>query len=319
MRAWIVRDTIILEVSDMKRTDVLLALLLAICAPVYLAACDEEKNNEDTATDTLLDTTPDTSVDTTPDTTPDPTGDTAIDTAVDTGTDTDPSCVSTTAANGGTCSVLTLCGCEAGQLCMIQGVSDACQLYEMCVPGTAGSVAVGAECATPTDCVPGSICVQYMGEDTGHCYQWCATSADCDAAGSECTVGLQMTLSAPPACAGTTATTPLNACSLPCPADVNCDPFGGTGAGAGCADGEACGVRSDCSISWCFPEGTVAEGGDCTVDGCLAGLICLDASSAGGGITCVPFCDTTHTCTTGTCYPLTPAYPANPSLGYCYG
>lgn len=301
----------------MNKPNTLLALLLAVAVPLALIACDDGKKDDgqDTALDTVVDSSPDTSLDTTPDSTPDVTTDTTPDVTTDTEPDS-TGCVSTTAAAGGTCSVLDLCGCDPTQVCMLNGVSDACQLYETCIATAAGSVAVGAECNLATDCVPGSICVRYSGEDAGHCYQWCQDSSDCTEPGAECNVSLTLTPSSG-ACAGTPITTPLNACSLPCPADNECDPFGGAGAGAGCADGEGCWIRSDCNISWCFPDGTVASGGDCSgTESCVNGSLCLIIDST--TMTCVPFCDSTHACATGTCYPLSPPYAPNPSLGYCY-
>lgn len=301
----------------MKTRRVLLVLLLAVTTPLALMGCDDGSGDgdEDTTTDTVVDTTPDTTADTTPDTTPDTTADTVADTVVDTEPDS-TGCVSTTAAAGGICSVLTLCGCDASQVCMLNGVSTDCQLFEECVTTAPGTVPVGEECNYATDCIPGSICVRYSGEEMGHCYRWCQDGSDCTEEGSECNVSLTLTPSSGD-CAGTPIETPLNACSLPCPTDPVCDPFGGTGTDAGCDDGEQCGIRSDCNISWCFPQGTVAEGGDCSgAETCVAGTLCLiidDTTS-----TCVPYCDSEHACTTGTCNPLSPPYPENTSLGYCY-
>ena len=303
----------------MKILKSLLVLLLMAAAPALLVGCDDGGGNGDASTDTMTDTTLDTSLDTTPDTTPDTTLDTAADVPPDTAIDTAPDstgCVSPTAAAGGTCSVVELCGCEGTEVCMLQGVSADCQLYETCMAVTPGTVAVGAECTYATDCIPGSICVRYSGEEMGHCYQWCRDSSDCIQPGAECNVSLTLTPSAGD-CADTPINTPINACSLPCPEDADCDPFGGTGATAGCDDGEGCWIRSDCGISWCFPNGTVESGGDCAVDSCVAGNICLEVVE-GSEYLCAPFCDDDHPCAAGTCYPLTPPYSPNPDLGYCY-
>lgn len=289
-------------------------LLLVVLLPLLVLACggDDDGNGDeqDTAVDTVADTAMDTAMDTA--------ADTVIDTAADTAADTAPDssgCVSSTAAAGGTCSVLDLCGCDPGQICMMQGVSDDCELYEKCLLGTPGSLPEGAECTTLADCIPGTICVTYSGEETGHCYKWCESGADC-AEGSDCSVTLTLTPGSGP-CAGTPIDTPLNVCSLPCPDDALCDPFGGTGDTAGCPDGQQCSIRSDCNISWCFPAGDVPAGGDCSGgETCEPGTVCLTIDDTTS--TCVPWCDDEHPCDTGTCQTLMPAYPENPDLGYCY-
>jgi len=87
------------------------------------------------------------------------------------------------------------------------------------------------------------------------------------------------------------------------PADGFCGPT--------CTPFQPCANGLDCSELWqgmngqtdvflaCRPPGTTAAGGSCTMDeDCVAGSICFEAL---GNPRCLPICDSTHPCATGSC------------------
>jgi hypothetical protein len=284
-----------------------LVVALAVALPLALAACDKGGGTTDTGTDITPDTGEDTAVDTPPpDTTPPDTTDTGTDTG------TDPGCVG---ATGGICHAIEQCGCSPGYFCAFQlDPADSCNLIEDCVAG-GGSYAIEAECTATTaaNCPPGTECLTRSGEETGHCYQWCRDSSDCDIAGRECTINVTYTMPAP--CAPYTV--PYMACSIGCPDDTACNLFATSETEETvCPSGEMCVRDGGCDISFCTEAGTLAEGADCSDtsgDSCGYGMGCYGSTT--GGFFCRYFCDATHTCASGTCSTI--RSEALPELGIC--
>lgn len=277
----------------MKKILGLLALGLMIAAPLYLAGCDEGNGGTDTGTPDATDTVVDTA-DVPPDAIPDP----VEDTSTDTGTEPEPDGACTPLLEHGTCHAVEQCGCSPGFACDIGGETTACYIYETCV--AAGTREIEAECDALAQCPPGTSCLQYTGEPTGHCLQWCLTSADCDMIGRECNVPVSFTLPAP--CTGSYPTAPYQVCSTDCPDDQDCGLPGSNT----CATGETCIYDTTCDILVCRTAGTLAAGDDCSSGtGDCAEMLGCYTTDDGVTFNCYEFCDTSGTpaCTTGTCNP----------------
>jgi len=289
----------------MKR--ILETLVVALVLVLPLAACDDD---EGTPTDTHVDG--DAPTDTIPDTVPDPTPDTDVTT--DPGTEDtggDPGCVSIT---GGICNLVTQCGCSPGYYCEIFINSEGCTIIEDCQAGS-GTLPVESECTALGQCSPGMACLRYTGEETGHCYEWCIDSSDCSIAGRTCDVTVNFTDGA--SC--TSVPSPYQACSVGCAADAGCDLFDAT-AGTPCPTGQMCArdnpiASGGCDIMMCIEEGTGALGDECidSGSGCLPNSGCYGNPT--DGYHCRAYCDTTHTCSTGTCTTL--GSEGEPDLGIC--
>ena len=283
----------------------LLALVM-LAAPLYLAGCDKNNGN---------DPLPDADATDEPDAMPDPVADLPTETPVDVPTEAPPdgdddACTGLTAPSGGICNIVEQCGCMPGFACDFQVDPATCVVIESCVGG-AGTVDVEGECDTAGQCRPGTSCLTRTGDETGYCYEWCVDSSDCSMAGRECSVSVSFTLPSP--CTGT-GSVPYNACDIGCAEDAGCDLFetDSTGETNGCPDAEMCMkdnpiASGGCDITACIPEGTGAESGFLSSMGCYG--------NETDGYHCRKYCDTEHTCTTGTCTTL--GSEGDTDLGIC--
>lgn len=285
----------------MKKKTLFIALIL-VGGFMLAYGCNDDEGNGTTDADAdappdYVDivSDPDADPDVTPEVTPDAdaVGDPDIDITVD--VEPDGACAP---LHGGVCNLIDNCGCTAGQQCVMDiNPTDPCDLVEICSP-SAGTLPTGSECTpSPTEsCAPGNACLTSGGESK--CYHWCDDLSDCTD-GAECNVG-PITYGMPEGCDDVTLL--YKACDPGCPEDSLCDPWEGTG-----CEGEldACIFSPTCEITQCVASGETEVGGDCAeTNTCVIGSGCY---SSDGGVTasCMVFCDSAHTCDTGTCSPWT--------------
>ena len=291
----------------------LLALVM-LAAPLYLAGCDKDNGNDPLPDADAMDD-PDVILEPTPDVPTETPEDVPVEVPPDVD---DDACTGLTAPNGGICNIVEQCGCMPGFACDFQVDPATCLVIESCVGG-AGTVDVEGECSSAGECRPGTSCLTRSGDETGYCYEWCVDSSDCSMAGRECTVSVSFTLPSP--CTGT-GSVPYNACDIGCPDAAGCDLFSTDSSGTtnGCPDGEMCMkdnpiASGGCDVTTCIPEGTGAEGEECSdsASGCLSSMGCYGNET--DGYYCRKYCDDTNTCATGTCTAL--GSEGDPDLGIC--
>jgi hypothetical protein len=165
------------------------------------------------------------------------------------------------------CTLVEQCGCDGGDKCTIDGDTPECV-------GN-GSVNAGELCDVD-DCKAGSICVPKSGGDPKLCKKFCDSHADCEGAGSFCTIQIE----------GSGDETVATACTM------DCDPLGGNLSGCPAPN-------TKCIIRRANPEGT-QWGTDCVATGdaqvfeacnssedCGLGLVCT-ANMPGA---CIALCD----------------------------
>lgn len=136
------------------------------------------------------------------------------------------------------------------------------------------------------DCAPGHYCSgigSFATPPQRHCRKFCGTDADC-ATGQKCSSLI-----------ADSGGTPTAGICVP-----TCTPFG-----TDCAGGMNCSLLiadmdGAALYGTCRQVGTGAAGSACTGNECLADLVCADPTSSGSD-SCVPMCDTSHACATGTC------------------
>lgn len=156
------------------------------------------------------------------------------------------------------CDPRTQVGCDGGQACYLAFFQDG-GISESALCRTPGATAVGQPCSATTECVGGAGCV-------GECVSYCDPA--------------------------------LNS-----PTCVPFDPSGLVGISLPACDAftQSCGAGSACiyvdTATVCFPVGNSSpdtDGASCAATlRCAAGLQCvLEASDAGTGPVCRPFCDT---------------------------
>jgi len=156
------------------------------------------------------------------------------------------------------CNPVTGSGCEEGTHCIFNEASNT-----QCVPN--GTVAVGSECQTNSDCVEG-ICVNL--QDSGQlCYSFCNGPINCPSSMPEC-VGLlevEYQICVPEG-------EPATPCNL---------------VAQDCEGGYGCYIVGDDDYPGCYPSGEGTLGDECTsANGCAPGFLCINA-------TCLTVCDTT--------------------------
>jgi hypothetical protein len=200
------------------------------------------------------------------------------------------------------------CGCGEGFSCIMALDPLHCRLEEAC--WESGSLPTGSECDPASDgCETGSACFPERLSGTPRCHRWCFRDSDCNP-GFPCNY---VTVVVTEEC-GSLETEPYKLCRLPCPPDKGCDPF----TTIGCEDPpEACSYDETCGILFCRSRGSYMPGEICTSpDACEIGTQCI---STGGGITsrCLPFCNDSHACPSGSCTAFDPPYFSDPALGVC--
>lgn len=180
----------------MKNTTLVSILAAATCLVLAFGCADADFIEPDTDTTTIPDTTGDTDV---PVETPvdvpvdSPGPDTPVDTPVpDTPIDTTPDITPDlpvdvppdepcTPLMGGTCNMISNCGCVAGEKCgLALDPADECNVIESCIAGTY-TIPAGSPCTSGSDeCVVGSSCMTDP-EGGAVCMEWCFAEGDCSA------------------------------------------------------------------------------------------------------------------------------------------
>lgn len=165
------------------------------------------------------------------------------------------------------CDVFLSCGCDPGQKCTSAEVGLGCM--------NAGSNQIGQNCASDTDCAPGTVCLLYGGATT--CVQFCDVLHECVSADLACYVGVN-DRAVPP---NVVATVCGPTCSL---LDQDCR-----------IPGQACYPSPDVypvkEKGTCRPSGTALQGDPCSSSStCAAGYICVKPSGSSATI-CAKMCD----------------------------
>jgi hypothetical protein len=182
---------------------------------------------------------------------------------------------------GGSCNLVTQCGCPA------TGFIETC--------GLLGTQPARTACdATADPCVSGTQCLPLFGEWA--CEKFCISILDCPA-GSDCRGRLFGEVL-------------YGACLPPAAA---CAPV----TDVGCATGQVCRVVAGATLqTYCGTAGPNVEGAACLTAGCASGLACNVGSGGVADTACRKFCRLAaipSDCTTGTC---TDVY-LNGSVGLC--
>ncbi len=160
--------------------------------------------------------------------------------------------------------------CNAGEKCSPEGTNQAL----VCRP--AGDKQQGEACGTASvdDCAAGLACVAYS-STLSTCEPLCNTNVACaDTAHQACFPWFGTNGEVAGVCLGDNCTPPST----------------------GCSNGQRCTVYSsgNNTVTACAPAGTVPVGGDCSVDECVAGAMCVQTSSQQ---LCRAFCDGGADCT----------------------
>jgi len=179
--------------------------------------------------------------------------------------------------------------CSPGEKCSPEGAGDAL----VCRP--AGDKQQGDACGTASvdDCAAGLVCVPYD-NTLSTCERLCSTSVACpDPAHQACFPWFGPNGGVAGVCLG-------DACTPP---------------STGCDNGERCTVYSsgDETVTACAPAGTVPVGGDCSVDECTAGSMCVQTSSQQ---VCRSFCHGGADCTADDLHCVWP-WSELPDIGLC--
>jgi len=173
------------------------------------------------------------------------------------------------------------CGCPAGQSCYLNGTARTC--------AATGTIPEGSACSGVSDCVGGTLCVNFSATGAGQmCSRMCGADGDC-AGGGLCIGQLSDGMGG--------ALPGVRLCTR------SCDPIAQTGCVAGLECTlfeEAAGARRlyrDCTGA--LGSGTTFT--PCTdEDDCAGGYACIDV---GFGPECAHWCNvgTGAGCTTGSC------------------
>jgi len=125
-------------------------------------------------------------------------GDGDVDADADADGDSQPGCHPEL---GGPCHAVDQCDCADGEQCDLTVVDD--HIEEVCEPAAGGTAVHGEECAAPTDCAPGHICLSFG--TTAACMRLCVDHSACPER-SLCSAGFTMDDLDP---------LPYRACSIP--------------------------------------------------------------------------------------------------------
>lgn len=123
---------------------------------------------------------------------------------------------------GGDCNVVTQCGCQGSQICMIAMSYSTCDWIESCREFAPGQLEVGEEYMPGEQdyetgegyCGPGMVrWTEDSLASTGWCYEWCRDDTDCSAEGSLCAVEVTGTPAINPSCPDIMVPAPYRACT----------------------------------------------------------------------------------------------------------
>jgi len=178
--------------------------------------------------------------------------------------------------------------CEPGEKCAPAGPNEAL----VCRPD--GDKQVGEACGESgvDDCVSGAACVPYD-NTISTCLPLCSDTVPCSESYEACFDWFGPNGSVAGLCFG-------NDCLPPA---------------SGCETGERCTVLSagEDSVAACVPAGPVAVGGDCSVDECEPGAMCV---LAGSSYICRAYCDGGSDCDAEDQHCAWP-WPPLPDIGLC--
>jgi hypothetical protein len=190
--------------------------------------------------------------------------------AVETGQDAKPEAGQEAGQDAGTDRPCTLDGdeCESGEKCAPVGPNEAL----VCRPD--GDKQVGEACGESgvDDCVSGTACVPYD-NTISMCLPLCSDTVPCSESYEACFDWFGPNGSVAGVCFGDDCLPPAS----------------------GCESGERCTVLSagEDAVAACVPAGPVAVGGDCSVDECEPGAMCVQE---GNSYTCRAYCDSGSDC-----------------------
>ena len=211
---------------------------------------------------------------------------------------------------GGECNLVDNCGCDdESQSCQLHVDMFLCEANEKCQDKGLQGIGddcdpEGSECGLYTTCYPERLTNQYK------CHQWCNDISDCGI-GVSCGIIPEVEMGS----CGTLTLTHYKLCNLPCPSDLECDPYSGNG----CAPPSgACLYYEYCGILICATPGIYHAGELCSGwNSCVIGAQCLSFDD-GATFRCYEYCDDMHACGgERTCQPFVPPYISNPSFGIC--
>lgn len=178
--------------------------------------------------------------------------------------------------------------CEPGEKCAPVGAADAL----VCRPD--GDKQIGQVCgeAGTDDCVSGAACVPYD-SSTSTCVALCDGTVACAESYEACFDWFGPDGDVAGICLGD-----------------GCEP-----PAVDCENGERCTVLStaDEAVAACVPAGTVPVGGDCSVEECEPGAMCVQS---GSNYVCRPYCEGGADCGADDRHCIWP-WPSLPDIGLC--